>query len=308
MRKLKLTHFQRFSILFVLVLLALPFACASVLVSISPREFEGDTITLYPDETAYYEITVFNDSAAAVPSIHLKVVCDDSLALLEGTEESTMLLREVTLLESGEKEQVYIKVKALEANAESYNIGVHYGEEQYNHFSATFLNVEESLLEINTSLEKTALGFGEKNAVKLELKNKSDFSLRNVRARIQYSAVIDSDGTELFLKELEPGARHSDREFLFSSHVRPGESGVVVLAVEFSDSLGLHKLEKRFSFEVQEKNVVIYYILGILLLLVVLSLLTKGKRAEKKPTLEEPVLKELGAEEGEKKEENSSQQ
>jgi len=304
---LKSMRFQKFSLLLAALLLVLSFVSADVLVSIGPRDFGEEVRTLYLNEVAFYDITVFNDSTLQADRLSLKIVCDPSLALLEAGEESVMLVKTIDSIEAGEKVHIYVKAKVVGKEAESYNLGVHYGFNEFNHFSSTLIRVAESPVIVKAGLKKTALSLDEKNSLNFELKNTSDSPVNGIKVWVLETSAIDSESEDFFLETLAAGEACSDKELVFLPGSMSGDSEVV-LVVEFFDELGKHSIEKNFSFKVQAQDNTLTYLLIVLVVLIVLSFLAKGRKKKEKPKFEAPAVRETEPEEKENKTEKGSQQ
>ncbi len=280
-----------------LVLLLLALFCsmvsAEIFVSVSPKQPGIETLQLYLDESAEYEITVFNSGTEPVMGIVLKVEPSDGLKILDKGLEKNVLPLEVEFLEPNQQETLLVRVKPVELSAKQLVLYVGYGIRAYTHGDVTFLSVAETPLQINASLSKTALDVGEEAFLKLSLKNNGSEPVTKIKAELLAFQGIESMDGAVELASLAPGEGYEAKEMVFRADPSTSGKMPLVLLVSFEDSLGKHVLEKNFFVEIQRREIIIYLMAGIVVLLVVVVLLSrKGDSAHVKK-LEKPMVQEI---------------
>jgi len=275
-----------------LLLLMCSSASASLLVSVSPKDPSTSTLSLYLDEAADYELEVFNDGPEPLYDVLLKATASEGLRILDLGLEKSLVSMKIAELGPGEKETMLLKLKPVELSTKNLFLYVDYGVNQYTHLSATYLSVEESPLQINASLSKTALDLGDEASVSLSLKNGSQEPLRNIRAELLVFSGLESMDGIIELDSLAPGEGYEAKEFLFRADPTATGKKPLILQVTFEDSQGKHLLEKNFFVEIQSKQIILYLIGAVIILLVFVAILSR-KRPEKAEKLEKPIVQEL---------------
>jgi len=282
------------SILLALVFLLLcSSANAGLLVSVFPKNPAMQTLSLYLDEASEYEITVYNNSGAAVENIVLKVTAADGLKIIEGGQEKTFFSKTIESISANEKHSFLLKVKPSALSTKSLFLYIDYGIDNYTHLTATYLTVLDSPLQIDASLSKTALDVGDEGSLKLSFKNADNSPITNIYAELIVPDGLESmDGT-VSLPLLSPGEGYEAKEFVFKAD--PTARGVkpLTMLISFEDSLGKHVIEKSFSVEIQSKQTIMYLIVGIIILLVFVAILSRKGPAKPIQKLETPIVKEL---------------
>jgi len=277
----------------ILLLLLCSAASAEILVSVSPKQPGVETLQLYLDESAEYEINVLNSGGEAAKGIVLEVNPSDGLKLLDQGIEKSALGLEIESLEAGQRETFLVKVKPVELSAKKLFLYVDYGVRSYTHGIVTFLTVVENPLQVNASLSKTALDVGEEAFLKLSLKNNGTEPLRNIRAELLAFQGLESMGGVVELASLAPGEGYEAKEMVFRADPSTSGKSPLELVVSFEDSLGNHVLEKNFFVEIQSREIVLYLMGGIIVLLVVVVLLSRKGNSGHVKKLEKPVLQEI---------------
>ena len=280
---------------FVLLLLALfcSMASAEILVSVSPKQPGIETLQLYLDESAEYEITVLNSGTEPVVGIVLKAEPSDGLKILDKGLEKNVLSMEVESLGPSQQETFLLKVKPVELSAKQLVLYVGYGLRAYTHGSVTFLSVAETPLQVNASLSKMALDVGEEAFLKLSLRNNGSEPITNIKAELLAFQGIESMDGAVELASLAPGEGYEAKEMVFRADPSTSGKMPLVLLVSFEDSLGRHVLEKNFFVEIQSREIIIYLMAGIVVLLVVVVLLSRKKDSAHVKKLEKPLVQEI---------------
>jgi len=266
---------------------------AELLATVSPKDPNVSVMSLYLDESADFEVTVLNDGPDLVEGVMVKMSVSDGLKIIDGGVEKTTVSHEIDSINSTEKEILLVKVKPTELSSNKLFLYVDYGEHDYTHLSATFLNVSESPLLIETNLSKTALDMGEEAFVALSLKNTSSEPITDITAELIVFSGLESMNGDIYLASLAPGEGYEAKEFVFRADPEVTGEKPVVLQISFEDKAGKHVVEKNFAVEIQSKQTIIYLIVAVIVLLIVVAFLSR--RGESKPikTLEKPIVKEL---------------
>jgi len=283
----------RNSTLLVFLLLFCSFANASLLVDVSPKDPSAQALSLYLNEIADYELTVLNAGPGTVSNILVKVSSSEGLKIIDSGIEKPGFAFTIDSIESGSKETVLLKLKPTELSAKKLFLYVDYGVGEYTHLSATYLGVEPSPLQIESSLSKTALDFGEEGQVSLSLKNAGNQPIQNINAELLVFSGLESMNGKLSLESLAVGEGYDAKEFVFRAD--PGTTGnlPLVMRISFEDSLGRHVLEKSFSVEIQSKQAVLYLIIAVIILLIAVAIISRGRESKPVQKLEKPLVQEI---------------
>jgi hypothetical protein len=280
------------SVLLVLLLFCSA-ASAEILVTVSPKQPALETLQLYLDESAEYEITVLNSGPEAVQGIVLEANPSDGLKVLDQGLEKTVLPLKIESLDLNQKETFLLRVKPVELSAKKLFLYVGYGVRAYTHGVVTFLAVVENPLQVNASLSKTALDVGEEAFLGLSLKNNGPEPITNIKAELLAFHGLESMDGAVELASLAPGEGYEAKEMVFRADPSTSGKMPLVLIVSFEDSLGKHVLEKNFFVEIQSRETVLYLMAGIVVLLIVVALLSRKRDSVHVKKLEKPVVQEI---------------
>jgi len=269
------------------------YASASLLVSISPRDPGLEVLSLYPDEVGYYEVTIVNSGAEPAENVMLKAKSAEGLKILEDGVEKTVVATEIASIPANGKEIVSLKLKPSELSAQKLFLYLDYGEGEFTHLAATYLEVKESPLQINTSLSQTALDVGGEGHLEFSLKNNGESEIQNIKAElIVFQGLESMDGT-IELASLASGEGYEAKDFLFRADPSATGKRALVIQISFEDNLGKHVIEKNFSVEIQSRETILYLIIAIIILLVFVAIVSGKKETKAVKKLEKPIAKEL---------------
>ena len=276
---------------FALILL-LSTANASLLVNVSPKEPGISALSLYLDETGQYEIEVFNESEISAINVMLKISTGEGLKLIDKGSEKTILTTAIELIEPYEKETLLVTLKPTELSTNNLFVYVDYGIDKYTNLSATYVLVEESPLQIYTSLSKTALDTGGEGAVSLSLKNTGTEPIQNIKAELIVFEGLETNAGIITVSSLAPGEGYESKEFLFIADPEVTGKVPLIMQVVFEDSKGTHIIEKYFAVEIQSRETILYLIVGIIILLVAVALISRMRDSGSSKKLEKPIESE----------------
>ncbi|MDO8428509.1 MAG: hypothetical protein Q7S92_04830 [Candidatus Diapherotrites archaeon] len=275
-----------FGVLFCLILFS--FSAFSLSVSVQPQ-LPVSVLELYPDELGYLVLTVFNDQSVSVENLTLNVSADPGLVLVEGFEEKLNQTFRIAVLASDETKTFLVKVKnvltSVDSLPEKLLVNVSYGVDQFTNFSGTFIKPSLPVLSVNYVVSEE-LVVGQDNLLELKFQNLSDQYLANLDFQLVSFKEVDLNVNSGFLTTVLPLSTNSVH---VSVNPAPSiERGLHTLLarVSFSDSLGLHVLEKTISFTVKDKLTNWIYLPAIGLILVLIAFVLK-KKFSKKETLSE---------------------
>ncbi len=258
-------------------------ANAQLLVSINPKQPAAETLQLYLDELAEFELVAFNASALPMQGVVLKLSLPQQLAVVAGEEQRDFLVQRLESLQPGASERIFVTVKMLQKAVENLPLTVHYGTEKYTHAVTTYLNYAESPLQIDATLDKSPVQPEREGVVMLLLHNKSEQQLHNVRAELVAGSAMEVTSTPLSLLALSPD--ESTEEISFSFKAKPVAAGqqVARLLVSFEDSSGKHLIEKRFAVTVAGNSDVLFpfAVVAIMAGLVAIAFLSRKKKEPK---------------------------
>ncbi len=283
----------RNSVLLFSLLLLCSSASASLLVDVSPKDPGVQVLSLYLDESGDYEVTIFNQGPYEAKGVVVKVSTDSGLKLVEAGVEKSVLPFSFDSIKPDEKEIILLKVKPTEPSTKNLSLFVEYGLGDYPHLSATYLTVEESPLQIDASLSKTALDVGDEGSVKLSLRNNSNAAISNIRAELLVFSGLESMDGVVELASLAPGEGYEAKEFLFRADPSVTGEKPLVMQVSFEDASGKHVIEKSFSVDIQSKQTVIYLIVAIIILLVLVAIVSRKREPKPVRELEKPLVQEI---------------
>ena len=283
---------KNFLLLAFALILLISTANASLLVNVSPKEPGIPALSLYLDETGQYVVEVFNESNDPVSNVMLKISTGEGLKILDKGSEKTIFSTIIELIEPYEKESLIITLKPTELSTNNLFVYVDYGLNEYTNLSATYVLVEESPLQINTSLSKTALDTGGEGEVSLSLKNIGTEPIQNIKAELIVFNGLETNSDIVVVSSLASGEGYEAKEFLFVAD--PGVTGKVPLLMQvvFEDSKGTHVIEKYFAVEIQSRETILYLIAGIIILLVAVAIISRMRdsgSSKKLDKLEKPV-------------------
>lgn len=271
-------------------------AGAQLLVGIYPKDISKETMELYLDEVAEFEMLAYNAGALPLEGVVLKASLPQQLAIV-GDEQKHTLTESIESLLPTEKKRFFLELKMLVKTKGNAPISIHYGTETYTHAVTTYLEFAESPLLIEAGLEREPTTQDPEGTVLLRLENTSEQELRNLRAALEAGKGIQVESTPLSLLSLSP--EESIDETRFSFRLDPNASGerALRLLVSFEDAKGKHVIEKRFAVNPPAKSsdLLLPLIAGIILLLVLVAILSLGSRGKKKQLekAEKKVAKEL---------------
>ncbi len=283
---------KNFILLAFALILLLSTTNASLLVNVSPKEPGISALSLYLDETGQYEIEVFNESELPVSNVILKISTGDGLKLLDKGSEKTILTTAIELIEPYEKETLLVTLKPTELSTNNLFVYVDYGIDKYTNLSATYVLVEESPLQIYTSLSKTALDTGGEGAVSLSLKNTGTEPIQNIKAELIVFEGLETNAGIITVSSLAPGEGYESKEFLFIADPEVTGKVPLIMQVVFEDSKGTHIIEKYFAVEIQSRETILYLIVGIIILLVAVALISRMRDSGSSKKLEKPIESE----------------
>ncbi len=280
---------KNFILLAFALILLLSTANASLLVNVSPIEPGIPALSLYLDETGQYVVEVFNESNNPVNNVLLKISTGDGLKILDKGSEKATISTVIELIKPYEKESFIVSLKPTELSTNNLFVYVDYGIDKYTNLSATYVLVEESPLQINTSLSKTALDTGGEGEVSFSLKNIGTEPIQNIKAELIVFNGLETNAGVVNVSTLAPGEGYEAKEFLFVAD--PGVTGKVPLLMQivFEDSKGTHVIEKYFAVEIQSRETILYLIAGIIILLVAVAIISRMRSSDSSKKLDKPV-------------------
>jgi hypothetical protein len=265
---------------------------AQVHVLISPKTGKGIQ-TLYLDEVFEYNLIVANLGTEAVNDLIVEVRVDEPLILIKDNRVVEKLRFELNEVKPGEKIIEQFKVKPTTLKTKENRIYAYYGVKEFSNVDSTYLLVQENPVQINARLSKTALDLSESGSLLVSLKNTSKDELKNISASLIVSEGLISESEPLLFGSLAPRQGFSDKEFVFTPLAGVTGKKEVTLRLIYDDSKGRHQIEKTFLVDIQNRNLTLYLIVGVVVLLIVLSYAIGRK--PRKPV--EPAFQPLKEEE-----------
>ncbi len=279
--------------LLLLFLLMCQTGSAGLLVSISPKDPGLEKMSLYPNETGDYEITVLNNGPEDAKNVVVKATASGGLRIVEQGVEKSVTGASIESIRPGEKEILPLKLKPSQLSAQDLSIYIDYGLGDYTHLIATSLEVKESPLQIDASLSHAALDVGGEGSIGLSLRNKSQSAINNIKAELLVFQGLESmDGT-VELSSLAPGEGYEAKEFVFRADPSATGKHPLVLQISFEDALGKHVIEKGFSVEIQSRQTILYLIIAIIILLVFIAIISRRGEPKAVRKLEKPLVQEI---------------
>lgn len=277
---------KNFLLLAFALILLLSTANASLLVNVSPIEPGIPALSLYLDETGQYVIEVFNESTDPVSNVMLKISTGEGLKIIDKGSEKTTFSTIIELIEPYEKESLIIMLKPTELSTNNLFVYVDYGIGEYTNLSATYVLVEESPLQINASLSKTALDTGGEGEVSLSLKNIGTEPIQNIKAELIVFNGLETNSDIVVVSSLAPGEGYDAKEFLFVANPEVTGKVPLLMQVVFEDSKGTHVIEKYFTVEIQSRETILYLIAGIIILLVAVAIISRLRDSDSSKKLD----------------------
>jgi hypothetical protein len=262
-------------------------------VSIYPKNVGVETLRLYPFEVGELEVSVSNNGSRAIENLNLRVSVDSPLVILRDGAAVPVLSESIALLEPGQTETLFVRVKPQELSQEKQFVYVNYGLEEFTHLAATYVEVAESPLEVQARLAKSALDTGEGSKLVVTLRNKGKSPVNSIEASLMLPPGLVGKSQPLSADFLSQGESIADREFLFEPNPEVTGEKKITLLVSFEDPAGRHFLERDFFVDIQNRRAVLYFIVAAIIALIVVALYIKRRPSKEGKPLEEPQLKEL---------------
>ena len=282
-----------------MLLLAIAFivSCVSaqqLSVSVNPKNPGLEVLELYPDEMGELEIRVINSGAETAKKITIIASVDNtSLVIMKGAAQYTVLGETIEFLEPGQVKSIFIMVKPKEFSKEGQPVVVNYGGETITHTIATYISIAESPLDVQARLAKSALDKAEGSKVVVTMRNNSKLPISNVSAELVLPSGLESKSPKVELDLLSSGESLVDREFEFETSPIVLGRQRLVLFVSFEDSKGRHILERDLFVDVQDRGLVLQFIIVAIIALVIIALYLKRNPSREEKPLGQPELKQV---------------
>ncbi len=279
-------------------------ASAQLMVSLTPKDKGKETMQLYLDELADYELTVYNNRAQALYNLVLEVSSSEGVILFGQGKQSGNIIYRIESIGPGEKRTMFLTAKIVKPSEENLLLTVHYGVETFAHSITTYLNYRKSTLNIDAGLEKPVVCPGEKTAALLFIQNNSEQPVTNFRAELLLAGDLENLSQPLIVPSIRAGQSIEEKRFPFKPGITSGDYPIKLL-ISFEDSNGKHVIEKRFPFRIRrtEEEAILYVVILIIAILIAIALLGGRKKQDKREAfqkIEKPIA-EKAEKEAEKK-------
>lgn len=262
-------------LLFLLAIIG--FASAIPAVVIKPQADVNGIAQLYPFEVAEFDIVAANPEDTTVTNLVLYLYVEDGLAIISRNgevKEMHLTIEEIRPYDSATKTVTIIAVQPATKNLK---VGIDYGFEVFTNSAATFVSVLESPLKLETEIEKTASNPNERNKVMFSITNESEEDISDIRAELIVPDTFENLSDVFEAELLEAGETLSENEMEFQPTNDITGKEIVILRLQYTDSLGEHTVEKRFTVDIRDRNTYIFTIFVIIAILVVLSFIVSRK-------------------------------
>ena len=262
------------------IMLASPVSGQELFVSIEP--LPGVPTELYPLETAEYNVLVRNVGSTPISSLDVYLSTEGGITLLVGGSEMNSKRLTFTNIPPYGRDFRGITVKAISASSTPHRLRAEYAPSSGStiNISADVMVVQSPLV-IDARLGNNALAFNEKSNVLLDLRNNSNETVSSISATLETPEGISGDANSFYISELRPGQSVQAIPFGFSSSEQPLKDAPLTLHMNYSDSRGMHSLEKTFNVEVGDRGILITGLIIAIVALVAVSAYMKLRPKKK---------------------------
>ncbi|MDD5148795.1 MAG: hypothetical protein PHH08_05010 [Candidatus ainarchaeum sp.] len=255
-------------------------ADAQILAGLSPKGKQGGILDLYPEETGYLTLSLFNSGSVA-QKVTLTIKTDDSTAFIESGNIQQAVARQV-VVEPGKKSDTELLVIALRSTDKAQSITAVFGDNN-SQFASTSIRVLPTLVLVETGLPETKRNFGN---IRVKATNTGSEAIHGLKIDFITMRGLDSKEPSFQLGTLLPKEK-IEKEFSF--YVDPGkfDKKTIIIQTSFSDSNGFHILEKQVKFSppygIGALETIAIAIIGIVAIILAVNYLRKEKKpAEEK--------------------------
>ncbi|PIN84792.1 MAG: hypothetical protein COV47_05560 [Candidatus Diapherotrites archaeon CG11_big_fil_rev_8_21_14_0_20_37_9] len=250
-------------------------AFANVAVVIQPVNDSAGAV--YPFELKEYELVLVNVSTVEQSIFEVVISVPQEMAIVvNGADKKEIVFTERDIQPSEQRSRVFT-VKSLEYASKPLEITTSFGTAPNNNSVKTFVSVVPSTVNFDARLDKTSLGPNQNGNVLFDLQNLSESKLENIKAVLMGGEYVDVTSEPFELASLEVGQKISNTAFPFSLGSKTGDR-LLVLRLFFDDSEGTHMLEKSFSLDVQNRDIYVAMLIGLIVFLVGFSIYFRRKK------------------------------
>ncbi len=246
------------------------FSYAQLAMNVEPVEGEG-VISMYPFELKEFRLTLVNVSDSEIENVQVLISVPAELSIVVDGADKTEKLISFVSMQANEKKETIFKIKALQNATKALPIRADFGFNEITNSLSAFVKVEKSPVSFDARLNKTSLGPNQDGVVFLDLKNNSLNKITDIHAELLSGDSILINSPAFELASLEAGQRISETEFNFQIGSNTGDQ-LIVLRLIFDDSKGKHILERAFSLDVQNRDIYVALLVGVIVVLVMISL------------------------------------
>ena len=257
------------------------------IIEVIPKNF-GQAI-FYPQEKFTAIITLKNFSFETI-SFQLEIFGSQYVKLFdENGLVADKKIIDVYDFEPGQAKTIEVVFVTLVDAPE----GTHYVNAKIlgkSEFIGSEMTITKSPLQINYSIEKNALRYGDLNTIVLDFKNLSDENIRNISTTIKLGNAFNVDSSKsdcgkeeaiILLLEKDLSDSSVQKKFCFKALQVSGNFPIVVETV-FDDELGNHSVSKEFMVNVKTDSSS-FLLVAAMVLLGILGILTiKAKNDDEK--------------------------
>src|SRR3989344_7470930 len=247
------------------------FVQAEIAVTISPQNGE-ETASMYQDEAMLFNLNVINLNPEPVQNLVIELSVDKELALLEenGLSESSSKNYRIEFLAPGEGASQPFLLKAL-AKTQNAKIYANYGVNVFTNLSASFVQIVDSPIQLNASLEKKELDLGEKNSIIASIENSSSNAFSNLELSLIADETIFSEEKSFHFASISSKQKISQEFSFYPKETIQGEKRLVV-QLKFEDEKSNERvLQKNLSVNIQNKKLNLALIIAAIIFLLILA-------------------------------------
>jgi len=279
-KKKKKLMFMNTKILLIFILF-FSFNVFALNVEITPIR-TNEILTLYENETAIYLMTLTNDSVEE-QNAYLLVKVSEGITIIDGFNE----IKEKGFnfkLKPKEKKVIELKIKVLSEAKEKESIELSYGINSLTNFTGTYLYTKKAPIAFDVTLTKESMKKNEENALIVNIQNSSNSIIKEIEALIIADNQIILKEKQLTFIDLMP-SNLTARTISFQVFPETKGEKEIILVLNFRDENGLHEMQKKVKFKIEENKELIYILIAIIV--IALIILLYKKFFEKKKVLEE---------------------